>query len=112
MYQTVGHDAIQYYAECMDVPLYRGEIRGTPIHQENNYVATPEDETEDLYKLLSEIVVCLLWLSCEMAIDVYRENRKSILIFKACLSVRSYQITSGFEWNMCKGNLGTYQTHR
>ncbi|KAJ8656522.1 diphthine-ammonia ligase [Lichtheimia ornata] len=56
MYQTVGHDAIQYYAECMDVPLYRGEIRGTPIHQENNYVATPEDETEDLYKLLSEIV--------------------------------------------------------
>lgn len=57
MYQTVGHDAIQYYAECMDVPLYRGEIQGTPIQQESNYVATPEDETEDLYKLLSEIVV-------------------------------------------------------
>ncbi|KAI9314057.1 hypothetical protein BX666DRAFT_2020229 [Dichotomocladium elegans] len=55
MYQTVGHDAIQYYAECMDLPLYRAEIQGTPIHQDYQYVATEKDETEDLFLLLQEI---------------------------------------------------------
>ncbi|ORZ00860.1 hypothetical protein BCR43DRAFT_485927 [Syncephalastrum racemosum] len=56
MYQTVGHDAIHFYAECMDLPLYRREIHGTPIHQEYNYVATDKDETEDLYMLLQDIL--------------------------------------------------------
>ncbi|KAI8147491.1 ATP-binding domain-containing protein 4 [Fennellomyces sp. T-0311] len=56
MYQTVGHDAIHYYAECMDLPLYRKEIQGTPIHQDYEYVATPKDETEDLYTLLQDIL--------------------------------------------------------
>lgn len=57
MYQTVGHDAIHFYAECMDLPLYRREIHGTPIHQEYDYVATDKDETEDLYMLLQDILV-------------------------------------------------------
>ena len=57
MYQTVGHDAIHYYAECMGLPLYRKEIHGTPIHQDYEYVATPKDETEDLYTLLQDILV-------------------------------------------------------
>ena len=62
MYQTVGHDAIHYYAECMDLPLYRREIQGTPIHQEYEYVATEKDETEDLYTLLQDILVSTLFL--------------------------------------------------
>ena len=62
MYQTVGHDAIHYYAECMDLPLYRREIHGTPIHQEYEYVATEKDETEDLYTLLQDILVAKLVL--------------------------------------------------
>ncbi|KAF7721509.1 hypothetical protein EC973_004535 [Apophysomyces ossiformis] len=56
MYQTVGHDAIQFYAECMDLPLYRREIHGQPVHQEYDYVATTGDETEDLYFLLQEVM--------------------------------------------------------
>ncbi|KAI9492458.1 hypothetical protein BDB00DRAFT_828195 [Zychaea mexicana] len=56
MYQTVGHDAIHFYAECMSLPLYRREIQGTPIHQEYEYVATPKDETEDLHLLLQDIL--------------------------------------------------------
>ena len=28
MYQTVGHQAIEYYAEAMGLPLFRGEIKG------------------------------------------------------------------------------------
>ncbi|CAO3623197.1 unnamed protein product [Cunninghamella echinulata] len=56
MYQTVGHDAIHYYAECMDLPLYRRDINGTPIAQEYDYQETTNDETEDLYFLLKEIL--------------------------------------------------------
>ncbi|KAI8072649.1 protein E01A2.5 [Gongronella butleri] len=56
MYQTVGHDAIHYYAECMELPLYRREINGTPLQQEAIYDTTENDETEDLYLLLKEIL--------------------------------------------------------
>lgn len=55
MYQTVGHDVIATYAECMEVPLYRQAIKGTPINQEMEYVLTVDDETEDLYTLLETV---------------------------------------------------------
>ncbi|KAG1462904.1 hypothetical protein G6F56_005413 [Rhizopus delemar] len=55
MYQTVGHDAIHFYAECMDLPLYRREITGTALSLGAQYEVTPKDETEDLYELLKEI---------------------------------------------------------
>lgn len=29
MYQTVGHQAVAAYAECMQLPLYRRRIRGS-----------------------------------------------------------------------------------
>ncbi|CEG68476.1 Putative Diphthine--ammonia ligase [Rhizopus microsporus] len=56
MYQTVGHDAIDFYADCMQLPLYRREITGTAIAQGANYEVTPQDETEDLYVLLKEVL--------------------------------------------------------
>lgn len=31
MYQTVGHDAINFYSEAMGLPLFRREIKGEPI---------------------------------------------------------------------------------
>ncbi|ORX63156.1 hypothetical protein DM01DRAFT_1298162 [Hesseltinella vesiculosa] len=55
MYQTVGHDAIHCYAECMDLPLYRRDIIGAPLQMEAVYDTTENDETEDLYQLLKEI---------------------------------------------------------
>ncbi|RKP22942.1 hypothetical protein SYNPS1DRAFT_33512 [Syncephalis pseudoplumigaleata] len=55
VYQTVGHDAIQWYAECMDLPLIRREIHGTPKRQALDYETTIDDETEDLYALLKEV---------------------------------------------------------
>ncbi|KAF9153859.1 ATP binding domain 4 [Mortierella sp. AD010] len=54
MYQTVGHDVIHMYKDCLDLPLYRQEIKGTPIEQGSDYVVTSMDETEDLYKLLEK----------------------------------------------------------
>ncbi|KAF9913023.1 hypothetical protein EC991_005891 [Linnemannia zychae] len=55
MYQTVGHDVIHLYRDCLDVPLYRQEIKGRPVEQGSDYVKTDQDETEDLFELLSAV---------------------------------------------------------
>ncbi|CAF2103262.1 BnaA05g32960D [Brassica napus] len=56
MYQTVGHQIIVSYAECMNVPLFRRRIRGSSSrHQKLSYQMTPDDEVEDLFVLLSEV---------------------------------------------------------
>ncbi|KAJ6951603.1 diphthine--ammonia ligase-like [Populus alba x Populus x berolinensis] len=44
MYQTVGHQIIVSYAECMGLP-----------HQTLNYKTTPGDEVEDMFVLLNEV---------------------------------------------------------
>ena len=33
MFQTVGHNVIPHYAECMGLPLYRRHISGSSVHQ-------------------------------------------------------------------------------
>ncbi|XP_074004999.1 diphthine--ammonia ligase isoform X3 [Numenius arquata] len=52
MYQTVGHHAIDLYADALDLPLYRGFIKGTSVHTGKVYTTCQEDEVEDLYHLL------------------------------------------------------------
>ncbi|KAF8054057.1 hypothetical protein N665_1354s0017 [Sinapis alba] len=55
MYQTVGHQIIVSYAECMNVPLFRRRIRGSSRHQKLSYQMTPDDEVEDMFVLLNEV---------------------------------------------------------
>ena len=55
LYQTVGHDSIHLQAECFAVPLYREYITGESIDQSLNYTTTANDETEDLFRLLSTV---------------------------------------------------------
>lgn len=55
MFQTVGHDIIEYYSECLEVPLYRQEITGSSKNQRLEYSITEEDEIEDLYVLLKMV---------------------------------------------------------
>ncbi|KAJ3412177.1 ATP binding domain 4 [Chytridiales sp. JEL 0842] len=56
MYQTVGHDAIDFLQGCMgDIPLYRRAIRGASVSIESDYTATQGDEVEDLLELLQEV---------------------------------------------------------
>src|SRR5271170_5930181 len=55
MYQTVGHDAVHLQAECVDIPLYRDYIAGQAIDQALDYTITENDETEDLFGLLSDV---------------------------------------------------------
>ncbi|NWJ07108.1 DPH6 ligase, partial [Crypturellus undulatus] len=52
MYQTVGHQAIDLYADAMDLPLYRCYIKGTSVNTGRVYTTCEEDEVEDLYRLL------------------------------------------------------------
>lgn len=58
MYQTVGHHAIDLYAEAMELPLYRHTIEGSSSLVGMDYSPTPGDEVEDLYTLLKKIKVC------------------------------------------------------
>lgn len=55
MYQSVGHDVIEAYADAMQLPLYRAPITGTPRNLEYGYVPTEADEVEDLYNLLVRV---------------------------------------------------------
>ena len=56
MFQTVGQDVIDVYAEALDVPLFQRTISGKPINQEMEYNEDVKgDEVEDLYELLREI---------------------------------------------------------
>ncbi|XP_074091150.1 diphthine--ammonia ligase isoform X2 [Macrotis lagotis] len=55
MYQTVGHQAIELFAEAMALPLYRQTIRGTSVETGRMYTRCEGDEVEDLYELLKYI---------------------------------------------------------
>uniref|UniRef100_A0A8K9UG11 Diphthine--ammonia ligase n=1 Tax=Oncorhynchus mykiss TaxID=8022 RepID=A0A8K9UG11_ONCMY len=55
MYQTVGHQAIDLYAEAMDLPLYRRTIQGSSLNTGRDYSQTEGDEVEDLYHLLNMV---------------------------------------------------------
>ena len=57
MYQSVGHHAVELYAEAMDLPLFRRTIEGASVSTGRDYQKTEDDEVEDLYKLLAEIQV-------------------------------------------------------
>ncbi len=60
MFQTVGHEVIELYQQCLDVPLFRSEISGTSLSTTSDYVPTPQDEVEDLYHVLKKVRVFLI----------------------------------------------------
>eukprot|EP00026_Physarum_polycephalum_P004177 Phypoly_transcript_04194.p1 GENE.Phypoly_transcript_04194~~Phypoly_transcript_04194.p1 ORF type:complete len:703 (+),score=65.28 Phypoly_transcript_04194:42-2111(+) len=55
MYQTVGYQLISALAECLTLPLVQRCITGAPKLQSMSYVATEQDEVEDLFLLLQEV---------------------------------------------------------
>ena len=59
MYQSVGAEAIDLYAEAMDLPLFRAEIQGKSLQTDLDYDGGrgqgEGDEVEDLYGLLNRI---------------------------------------------------------
>lgn len=59
MFQTVGHQGVEYMGEAMGLPLYREATFGKSKMQEKNYIPTDDDEVEDLFRLLKKVKVKL-----------------------------------------------------
>jgi diphthine-ammonia ligase len=56
MYQSVGNELIEMYAEAMELPLYRANITGQVINTDLEYDPKDEsDEVEDLYRILKRV---------------------------------------------------------
>ncbi|XP_038597021.1 diphthine--ammonia ligase [Tachyglossus aculeatus] len=55
MYQTVGHQAVDLYAEALGLPLYRQTILGGSLSTGRVYHECRGDEVEDLYRLLKRV---------------------------------------------------------
>ncbi|XP_071706176.1 diphthine--ammonia ligase-like [Rutidosis leptorrhynchoides] len=55
MYQTVGHQIVVSYANCMGVPLFRRRIQGSTRRHDLSYNTTIGDEVEDMFILLKEV---------------------------------------------------------
>lgn len=56
MYQTVGHQAIEYIAESLEKPLFRANITGDSLNKNLHYENGDKgDEVEQLYDLLHDI---------------------------------------------------------
>ena len=110
MFQTVGHHAIDLYADALGLPLFRQTIEGGSVQQGKDYTQDPSDEVEDLYNLLKKIQVSFIHtihVSCNYLIKYYGLPI-SILFFrmnfilKLSLLVRFCLITRECEWKMCK----------
>lgn len=57
MYQTVGHQGIEFIAHAMELPLFRRETKGKSDQTDKHYVPQENDEVEDLFDLLTHIKV-------------------------------------------------------
>ncbi|XP_076918772.1 diphthine--ammonia ligase-like [Bidens hawaiensis] len=55
MYQTVGHQIVVSYANCMGLPLFRRKIQGSTRRHDLSYNKTLGDEVEDMFILLKEV---------------------------------------------------------
>ena len=55
MYQSVGHELIEAYAQCLDVPLYRVETHGRAHCTALRYSAPAGDEVDALATLLRDV---------------------------------------------------------
>jgi uncharacterized protein (TIGR00290 family) len=59
MYQTVGHRIIPLYADALQLPLYRQQIKGTSkqtgCYYDSSAKESSSDETEDLLPLLENV---------------------------------------------------------
>ncbi|XP_062502615.1 uncharacterized protein LOC134179699 [Corticium candelabrum] len=54
MYQTVGHEAVEWIGRALELPLYRRKIVGKSEESGRTYVYNSNDEVEDLAELLRE----------------------------------------------------------
>ncbi|XP_074250223.1 diphthine--ammonia ligase isoform X6 [Saimiri boliviensis] len=80
MYQTVGHHAIDLYAEAMALPLYRRTIRGRSLDTRQVYTKCEGDEVEDLYELLKLVKVGATFLDVMSSVFLEKEEVEGISV--------------------------------
>lgn len=93
MYQTVGHDVIHLQAECMGIPLHREYIKGQSIDQTLYYNTTEQDETEDLFRLLSHVKTAhpdIQAVSVGAILSTYQRTRVENVCSRLGLTCLSY----------------------
>lgn len=56
MYQSVGAEGVECVGAALNVPIYRTTICGTPLDLTMDYRPQTNDEVEDLYGLLKEVL--------------------------------------------------------
>eukprot|EP00095_Tigriopus_kingsejongensis_P001610 maker-scaffold381_size190066-snap-gene-0.34 protein:Tk01610 transcript:maker-scaffold381_size190066-snap-gene-0.34-mRNA-1 annotation:"diphthine--ammonia ligase-like isoform x4" len=60
MFQSVGSEAIDLYSDCLELPLFRSEIRGRSLQTTLDYsLKSEDDEVEDVYRLLTNVKATL-----------------------------------------------------
>lgn len=52
-FQTVGHNILHLYPQCMGIPMYRRTFTGVSQQRGLRYEVTTGDEVEDLFTLLA-----------------------------------------------------------
>lgn len=79
MYQSVGSEMIEAYAQCMELPLYRRPISGKPINIDYYYESSnANDEVEDLYELLKIVLEkhpSIMAVTSGAIMSSYQKNR-------------------------------------
>jgi diphthine-ammonia ligase len=78
MYQSAAHGVIPAVAECFGVPLIRRPILGTTKVHTMDYVRTDDDEVEDLYNLLVDVLARfpeVKGVSCGAIVSNYQRVR-------------------------------------
>jgi diphthine-ammonia ligase len=84
MFQTVGHNLISAIAECMEIPLFKGELHAIATQKSLEYDETIKqssnvyDEVEELYALLSRVkesMPNIQGVSCGAIFSDYQRNR-------------------------------------
>lgn len=85
MYQTVGHQAVELYAEAMDLPLYRRTIEGSSVDTGREYSPNDADEVEDLFQLLQLVKVIHVKVLCKYKQAEDFQHQANPKYFRSCL---------------------------
>lgn len=56
MYQSVGSELLDVYADALGIPIFRARISGKVLNTELSYEPSIGDEVEDLFKLLGQVM--------------------------------------------------------
>ncbi|KAI5172744.1 diphthine-ammonia ligase [Nematocida sp. LUAm3] len=92
MYQYVGNNLVSGISECLGVPLLQMETSGESKNKDKEYKETEEDEVEDLYLALKEMMKKYSFegVSVGAIKSEYQNNRVINVCKRLNLSVLSY----------------------